>query len=133
MRFLRFLLQFPKTDSSTSPAAAPSDGGKFLKQDRQRVLTCSSLLSVVWATVLIDTLILTMVSVTVWATGSYLHLSIIPFALLALSSAIATVWACVTVAVLAYDAETAPENNAPAAASWKQSLSVDADLETTGA
>ncbi|WP_299811563.1 hypothetical protein [uncultured Roseibium sp.] len=78
---------------------------------RHRVLTASSLLSVVSATVLIDSLILVFSCLIIWSVGGYLMLSLIPFAILTLTVGLPTVWACVAVAVLAFHAETDPENN----------------------
>lgn len=133
MRPLHFVLQYFQSNDSTSPAAAPMSGEKLEKRNRQRVLTFSSLLSVVWATVLIDTLILIIAAATVWAVGGYLRLPLIPFAVLALAGAVATIWACVSVAVLAYDAETDPANNSPISPSRKQLPREDDDVTTTGA
>lgn len=133
MRALHFVFQYFQSKVSTSPAAAPMTGEELEKRNRQRVLTFSSLLSVVWATVLIDTLILIIAAATVWAVGGYLRLPLIPFAVLALAGAVATIWACVSVAVLAYNAETDPAHNSPNSTSWKQLSGEDDDVTTTGA
>jgi hypothetical protein len=76
-----------------------------------RVISFSSIAGVVSATILIDTLILTFAFLTLWAVGGYLGLSLIPFAILTLFVLLPTVWACVKVAILAFDAETDPANN----------------------
>ncbi|MCX2724960.1 hypothetical protein [Roseibium salinum] len=77
-------------------------------------------MQVVSATVLIDTLILVFAGMTVWAVGGYLKLALVPLALLTLAVAVPTMWACVSVAVLAFDAETNPENHSRSSPSWTQ-------------
>ncbi|POF32102.1 hypothetical protein [Roseibium marinum] len=81
------------------------------ERGRRRVLTPGSLLSVVSATVLIDSLILVFSCLIIWSVGGYLMLSLVPFGILTLAVALPAVWACVAVAVLAFHAETDPENN----------------------
>lgn len=115
MRHLRSALHAFKPQRATSQTKASTINEKSQKECRQRVLTFSSLLSVVAATVLIDSLIITMAAATIWATGGYLHLSLVPFSALVLAGAGLTIWACVSVAFLAFDAETDPLNNTPLA------------------
>jgi len=76
-----------------------------------RVITFGSVTAAVSATVLIDTLILTFAFLILWSIGGYLAMSLVPFAVFSLLILGPTVWACVKVAMLAFEAETDPANN----------------------
>jgi hypothetical protein len=76
-----------------------------------RVITFGSVMAVISATVLIDTLILTFAFLILWSVGGYLAMSLMPFAIFSLLILVPTVWACVRVAMLAFEAETDPANN----------------------
>ncbi|MEI2386371.1 hypothetical protein [Breoghania sp. JC706] len=76
-----------------------------------RVLNLKSTLSFVSVTLLVDTIILSTSSFLVWSVGGYFRFSFLLFAILTALVLPPALWACVKVALLAFDAETAPENN----------------------
>lgn len=87
------------------PGAAPG------RPQGERVITFESLLGTVSVTVLIDTQLLCAAGAAIWALGGYLALSAIPLFLLAAAIGLPALWGCVVVARLAFEAETAAENN----------------------
>ena len=76
-----------------------------------RVITFSSVVGFVSITILIDTMILTFAYIFLWAMEGLFKLSLLPFAILSLLVLLPSIWACVKIAILAFDAETDPANN----------------------
>jgi hypothetical protein len=78
---------------------------------RTRVLTFASLFGVVSVTVFVDSQLFAAAGALIWAVGGYFSLSVLPFAVLALAIGLPAIWGCIIVAIMAFDAETDPENN----------------------
>jgi hypothetical protein len=78
---------------------------------RRQVITASSLFGVFAITILICGQMATVEIVTLYSLASLLHLPGTALAVVSVLVAVPTLWLFVQVARLAFEAETAPENN----------------------
>ncbi|PSM18036.1 MULTISPECIES: hypothetical protein [Nitratireductor] len=93
------------TNENDAPAASGADLRKC------RVITASSLAGFLAVTILICSQMATVEVVTVYSLASLLHLPATVLTVLSVLVAVPTLWLFFQVARLAFEAETAPENN----------------------
>ncbi|MEQ8297422.1 MAG: hypothetical protein RIB55_13175 [Nitratireductor sp.] len=93
------------TNENDAPATIEAD------LRRRRVITASSLAGFVAVTILICSQMATVEVVTVYSLASLLHLPATVLTVLSVLVAVPTLWLFAQVARLAFEAETAPENN----------------------
>jgi len=76
-----------------------------------RVITLASIAALLSFTLFIDTEVVAVVAAVVWSVSTVLHLPLAVAAGLAALLAVPAVWACIAVAIMAFDAGTDPANN----------------------
>lgn len=91
-------IDLPANDNALSPVP-------------MRVVNLSSLLGVISVTILIGTQLFILAAAGTWALGGLLHLAFPSILVLAALFGIVALWGSVIIAQLAYEAETAPDNN----------------------
>lgn len=76
-----------------------------------RVITLASVAALLSFTLFVDTEVIAVVAATVWSVSTMLHLPLALSAVLAALLAVPALWACIAVAIMAFDAGTDPANN----------------------
>jgi hypothetical protein len=75
------------------------------------VITLASIAAILSFTLFVDSEVVAIVAATVWSVSKMLHLPFVISAALAALLSVPALWACIAVAIKAYDVETDPANN----------------------